>query len=372
MRKLFALTLMATVALPTMAFAGRYSSSTKIYVQQSNWEKALQSIEKWKNEDPKSAEPYLWEGYVYTRMEKYTDAARAFMDAYKKDSTVFLDHRKFEKKLSITGQNLMNVNALSISLQNAVIQYYNEQKYDDALKVAEFLVKVNPNYAQAYQVLTTLYQIKAHQAENDSIALAYIDKARQALEKYYHMNPDDPRANYFLGVFYYQEASSLIAKGDTTNGNAKLRKAVELLKKAMELGYKDAYYDLGLALSDLGKNDEAIEYLKKAAENNPDNFEIWFNLAVVAIKAGDKETALEALKKAHEIKPDDYTTNYLLSVLLTEKKNYEDALKYVNDAIAIKETPEAYEQKAIILRELGRKSEAIKAIEKAEKLKKGK
>ena len=372
MRRLFALTLVATFAFPTAALAGRYASSTKIYVQQNNWKKALQSIEKWKEEDPKSPEPYLWEGYIYTRMEKYTDAAKAFMEAYKKDSTVFLDPKKFEKKLSITGQNLMNFDALSISLQNAIIQYYNEQNYDDALKVAEFLVKVNPNYAQAYQLLTTLYQIKAQQAENDSIALVYIDKARQALEKYYHMNPKDARANYFLGVFYYQEASELIAKGDTTNGNAKLRKAVELLKKAAELGYEDAYYDLGIALSDLGKNDEAIEYLKKAAEKNPKSFEVWFNLAVVAIKAGDKETALQALKKAREVKPDDYTTNYLLSVLLTEKGKFEEALQYANDALAIKETPEAYEQKAIILRELGKTSEALKALKKAESLKNNK
>ena len=370
MRRITISALVALIALPGLAFAGRYAASTKIYVQQNNWEKALQSIEKWKEEDPNSAEPYLWEGYVYTRKEDFINAAEAFYKAYQKDPKLFEDPKKLEKKLSITGQVLMKLENMSISILNGAISAYNNGNIDQAIKYLEFLIKINPNYAQAYQILTSLYQIKAQQAPNDSIALEYLKKARTALENYHKLNPEDPRANYFLGRFYYDEAQFLLMQGDTVTYKEKMEKALEYLQKALDKGYEDANYDLGMVLSDLGKNEEAIQYIKKAAEKNPDNFEVWFNLAIVAIKAGDKDTALEALKKAAELKPDDYTTNYLLSVLLTEKKDFEEALKYVDKAISIKETPEAYEQKAIILRELGRKSEAIKAIEKAEKLKK--
>ncbi len=370
MRRIFAAALIAILAVPGLTFAGRYSSSTKIYVQQNNWEKALQSIEKWKEEDPKSAEPYLWEGYVYTRKEEYLKAAEAFYKAYQKDPELFKDPKKLEKKLSITGQVLMNLDNMSIAILNGAIEAYNNKDIDSAIKYLEFLIKINPKYAQAYQILTSLYQIKAQQAPDDSTALEYLKKAREALETYHSLNPDDPRANYFLGKFYYDEAIFLASKGDTAAHREKLEKALEYLKKALDKGYEDANYDYGMALSDMGKNEEAIQYIKKAAEKNPDNFEVWFNLAIVAIKAGDKETALEALKKAVEIKPDDYTSNYLLSVLLTEKKEFQEALKYVDKALSIKETPEAYEQKAIILRELGKKAEALRAIEKAEKLKK--
>ncbi len=371
MRRLVAGALITVLAIPSLAFAGRYSSSTKIYVQQSNWEKALQSIEKWKEEDPKSAEPYLWEGYVYTRKEEYVKAADAFYKAYQKDPKLFEDPKKLEKKLSITGQVLMNLQNMSIAVLNGAIESYNQGNIDQAIKYLEFLIKVNPGYAQAYQILTSLYQMKAQQAPSDSAALEYLKKAREALEAYHKLNPDDPRANYFLGKFYYDEAVFLASKGDTAAYREKMEKALEYLKKALDKGHEEANYDYGMALSDLGKNEEAVKYIKKAAEKNPDKFEVWFNLAIVAIKAGDKETALEALKKAVELKPDDYTSNYLLSVLLTEKKQFEDALKYVDKAISVKETYEAYEQKALILRELGRSSEALKAIERAEALKKG-
>ncbi len=354
--------ILGLVFLVGIAYGGRYATSTKIYVQQSNWKKALESIEKWKEEEPNSAEPYLWEGYVKTRQEDYVASAKAFLKAYSMDPKLF-EKDNFEKKLSITGQKMLTKEQLVIVLTNASVKLYNDGNYDEAIPILEFIITLDPQNGQAYNMLASIYQIKASEENNKE----YLSKAKAYLEKYHELNPEDPRANLFLGRLYYNEA---LSEEDSTRKVELLEKARVLLEKAVSKGNEEAKYELGMLYSDIGKNEEALKYLYDYARNNPNEYEVWFNLAVVAINAKNDSIAYEALKKAVEIKPDDYTANYLLSVLEAKMKKYEDALKHIDQALSVKETPEAYEHKAIILRELGRNKEALKLLEKAEKLKK--
>src|SRR5512135_1119830 len=71
------------VLLAGLAFAGFQCSSTemtsaKLYIQQKNYDKALDALQKEIAKNPKSAEGYYYLGYVYGEKDQYGDMIDAF------------------------------------------------------------------------------------------------------------------------------------------------------------------------------------------------------------------------------------------------------------------------------------------------------
>ncbi|MGD2088705.1 MAG: tetratricopeptide repeat protein [Candidatus Aminicenantes bacterium] len=99
----------------------------------------------------------------------------------------------------------------------------------------------------------------------------------------------------------------------------------------------EAWYSRGVALSALGRPDQALEAYNKAIEIKPDNHEAWYKKGWALDKLSRHEDALEAYNKAIKIKP-----------------NYD----------------QAWFNKGVALEKLGRKKEAQKAFEKADEIKK--
>jgi tetratricopeptide (TPR) repeat protein len=81
MRKYSAFIALALVAI--LSFTGFQCSSTemtsaKLYIQQKNYDKALEVLNKEVTKNPKSDEGYYYMGVVYIEMEKYDDMLGGF------------------------------------------------------------------------------------------------------------------------------------------------------------------------------------------------------------------------------------------------------------------------------------------------------
>jgi tetratricopeptide (TPR) repeat protein len=61
-----------------------------------------------------------------------------------------------------------------------------------------------------------------------------------------------------------------------------------------------------MVLDDLGRHQEALCAIDKAAELNPDDLDAWYNIAIALRKLGHYEDALLAIEKAFELNPNDY------------------------------------------------------------------
>ncbi|MGL1931039.1 MAG: tetratricopeptide repeat protein [Desulfotalea sp.] len=141
-----------------------------------------------------------------------------------------------------------------------------------------------------------------------------------------------------------------------------INKAYEILSKAEHLFKKDNFLirGLGIYLSNLGREEEAIEQYNKALETNPNNHKSLHGKGVSLSKLNRQEEAIEQYNKALEINPDDYHSLRQKGVSLSELDRAEEAIEQFNMALEI--NPDDYKslrQKGVALSNLNREEEAI-------------
>ena len=148
----------------------------------------------------------------------------------------------------------------------------------------------------------------------------------------------------------YEEAKNLLEKGlflakknrnksfteffigelQNIDGNYELaiphhKKAVELTKK---IEFKAFFLkNLGVTLSFLGREEEAIEWYDRALEIKPDDYDSLRDKGVSLSKLGRMEEAIEWYDRALEIKPDDWLNLVFKAFTLESIGNEEEAIK---------------------------------------------
>ncbi len=373
LKKLFALAgLAGIVAVAGCVSTNPHASSTKIYIQQKNNEKAMAEAQAWAESDPTSGSPYLWMGLIKASQEDYPGAADEFIKAFEIDSTL-KSMEALDKELTISGAQVFDGQRVYQVIINAAISKINENKPKEAAPYLEKAIELNPNDAKAYLLLVNVYE----QAGD-------MDKAKKALATADEKDPNNPQVKLHLALFAEQDG--------------KLDQAEKLLKEALKIdtAYAEAYKELGFVNFERGKKleekfdkaktkkeKESIKkdiqkYYKAAAENfdkatNLDDKldEAWLNLGISYIKLEKLPEAVKALEKYTSMKGNDYNGWFLLAGALAaseDKADHEKALEAVNTAISIKETPDAYNLKGAVLKKLKRKKEAMKAFKKAMEL----
>lgn len=148
----------------------------------------------------------------------------------------------------------------------------------------------------------------------------------------------------------------LIAKAGKTKGTAEktrlINEAIGHLEKAISIHptYHNAYLLLGNAYFLSEKYDEAIKQYDKCLALYPNNKDALTNLHLAyreagkyfGEKKGDLKTALEYLNKAYELNPQDYDTNRLLGVANGISGQHQKALEYFVRAAEINPVSEAF------------------------------
>ncbi len=124
--------------------------------------------------------------------------------------------------------------------------------------------------------------------EDYSEAIRFLDEAIR-------YNPHD-------GAAYNDRALCRIdSHGNLMAALADFDKGIEV-----EPDYATIYHNKGWYLNQLGRSEEAIEYLNKALELEPDRAVTYENLADVYFRLGDKAAALSSYKKSLELLDDSY------------------------------------------------------------------
>ncbi|MDB2466822.1 tetratricopeptide repeat protein [Planktomarina temperata] len=141
----------------------------------------------------------------------------------------------------------------------------------------------------------------------------------------------------------------------------------EFYNKALAIkpDYATAHINLGSALKEQGKLEQAIEFYNKGLAIKPDNAEAYNNMGNALKEQGKLEEAIEAFNKARAIKPDYAAVYNNMGTALKEQGKLEEAIKAYEKALAIKsDYTEAYYNMGEVLRTLGRLKEAVEAFKK--------
>ena len=131
-----------------------------------------------------------------------------------------------------------------------------------------------------------------------------------------------------------------------------------------------AHSNLGFALAQVGRRQEAIEHYKQALQFKPDFPEVHNNMGVEFDQAGRPQKAIEYYEQALALKPDYPMAHYNLGVALDHVGQPQEAIRHYEEALRLKpDYPEAHFNLGVVLANLGRRQEAIEHYEQALQIK---
>jgi tetratricopeptide (TPR) repeat protein len=165
---------------------------------------------------------------------------------------------------------------------------YHAKRYDDAIKSYKELIE------------------KFDATQTSPEARQVLREARLVLSNIYAQQKDFPQAEEWLQQVLDEFPEDTTALNDLgylwADQGKNLERAVEMTRQAVEAEPENgAYHDsLGWALYKLGRYDEALEALKKAAGEQDVDGVILDHLGDCQLKRGDKAAAVEAWSKALE------------------------------------------------------------------------
>lgn len=221
--------------------------------------------------------------------------------------------------------------------------YGRLEHYENAYKMADNAIQIDPNFYLAYYVKAkALSETKRY----DTAILNY----NKAIEL----------KNDFIDA-YNNRASAWAAKGEH-------KKAIEDLDKAIEI--KDdlaiLYYNRGNAWHDLREYDKAIENYSKAIELKNDYATAYGNRGESLGRKMDYHKAIEDFTKAISIQ-DNYALAYLgRGNMWYYISKYKNAIEDYSKAIALSKVPSgAYYNRGLTLENINKYEEAITDYEKA-------
>jgi protein O-mannosyl-transferase len=148
----------------------------------------------------------------------------------------------------------------------------------------------------------------------------------------------------------------------------RLDEAIIQYQKAFEImpGLAETHYNLAVALSQAGRVDEAIAHFQKALQIKPDYAEAHNNLGNALLRKGSVDEAILHFQKAVEINPAFATAHNNLGITLLQKGRVDEAISQYQKAFQIMpDFAEAHYNLAVALSQAGRVDEAIVHFQKA-------
>jgi len=277
-------------------------TSAKLYIQQKNLDKALESLKKEIKKNPKSDEGYYLLGYVLGE---------------KGDVKGMLEN--FDKSAAISNKFAKNIDESKkyhwADGFNKGVQFFNRSaKYagtdssktfmDKAISQFKNAIMCEPDSADTYKNLAFAY---LNIGDNDS--------AIEPLTKVLNLTKSAD-AYVQLGNIYIQKGVKLEADGNKDEAMKEYNKTVKLLEEGRKLypGNGDILMLLSNSYIAAGKLDVAKEAFKAGVEKEPDNKFYRYNYGSLLLNAKEYAEAAKQLAKAVELDPDYENAIYNLAV----------------------------------------------------------
>jgi tetratricopeptide (TPR) repeat protein len=163
----------------------------------------------------------------------------------------------------------------------------------------------------AAEQLTTLIQeqpdYRAYAALGDSLEkLGDFDRAEQAIRAAIALAPEKFKAYHQLSRLLWTRASK-DARTDSRRAQAEFEEAAACARKAIarQSGHAMSHVVLGLALRQLGKQEEALQSLRTAVELGPNLTDAHYYLGETLADAGKYDESRISLRRAAELSPQD-------------------------------------------------------------------
>lgn len=192
-------------------------------------------------------------------------------------------------------------------------------------KIAQFLGIAQVKSGRADAGLQTLRTLLVNDASNAALRLNTAQAALDSGQADLAETLATPLGNHPHALLL--RALARKHKGDTHG-------SVDLLRKAATAAPDDAQVrnNLGNALVDQGRPDEALEHLEAAARLAPSEVQVWLNIGRAHAARSTFEAAIAAFEKARQIGPSDPVVAFELGKSFLRHGQHEKALASLADA----------------------------------------
>jgi tetratricopeptide (TPR) repeat protein len=316
-----------------------YTTSAKVYMQQSNYDKAIEQSRLAVEQIPNNFEAYYVLGQAYGMKGMY----REMNDAFNKSLAISQIH-------AVEIQNQKE--KFYTDLFNLGVSKIREQKLAEAAEKFKLATEILPKKLDGYKNLAYTYT----QMNNDSMAA---DVYKNAIA----VDSNDVEVRTFLGILYYRDKKydkcipameGVLAKADPKSKQ-----------------YADALYYKAYSHDLLGQTDNAIQTYMKALESSPNDRDLMFNLGRLYYMQTNYAKALEYFQKVRETDPEDFDVNMNIGNSMIQLKKHKEAIPFLVKAAELKpENAGVWYNLAVAYINSGDSVNGKEAFAKAEALKK--
>jgi len=358
-------------------------TSAKLYIQQKNWDKALETLQADVAKNPQSDEGYYLMGTVYSELEKTDEMIDAF------DKSIAISD-KYEKSIKEyrTFQWANNFNR-GVSLFQRGTKTTDKDSstmyYDLAIEAYQRAIILEPDSGETYRNLAFAY-LTTGKAEESIEPLKTLIDLEQAEEGYQYLG----EVYYTLGANMMSDYQNTKDVADSVKAMQYLENSITTLNDGLEKYPENSEMQVALTSSYIAadKIDVAIISAEKLVEKDPLNKAYRYNYGVLLLNVQEYAKAETQLLKAIEIDPDYENAIYNIGVTYVKwgtamnkeaekqgvisedyKKKYEAALPYLEKVVEVDPTNVAiWELLGKVYSVLGMNDDASNAFKKADEL----
>ena len=293
------------------------------------------------NTEQSAPKAHVGKGYDLVQSDRYAEAAQEFREALALDPSAIDARYQLAVCLLALGEPVKSRREFE-RLRIAT---------DNDPSVAYYLARLDLLEGHAADAIRRLVPLMAHPPFRDAafyLGSAYLlhgdlDDAVKWLREAAQSNPHDFRAHYRLARVLQQKGLRAEAEQEYTRStemrehyNESARQSVacvqalqtgsdstarEVCNRLFDSSDPDKLTTLGMLYGQNGKYEEALAPLKRAAELDPDSFEVYHNLGVTYFRLRRPAEARAPLEKAVALRPDFFGSNALLGATLYSLKD---------------------------------------------------
>lgn len=344
-------------------------TSAKLYIQQEDWDQAEEFLFKALEVEPENPEvPFTIGVHVHARRQEWEQMTVMFERALALDP-----NRKI-----LDGQTVQSYvdnyrTRYWANAYNAGVGYYNKYKelrgsvagdsiLQEAISAFRSAIVISPAESQTYSILATCY------FESGDLERAAEEAIRSA-----GMAPDDAGANYAAGQI-------LVRVG-------RQQEAIPYLKKAVELETANTQIIRLLATTyyDLGEKEQSIATFKEAIRKETEGSEkadLYFNLGVLYMQVGNETDSIQVELKqsyyqlaednfmfAYDLNPDDLEALVGMAQTFENAGKWRRAEKFYRELVTMDpDNPEHFRSMARVLIQQGKQEEAQRYFERYKRI----
>ncbi len=331
MKRVFLLIIMGSISFPALPQKGKVASAMS-YIDQGILDKAKEAIDLALVDENTSswfntyfAKGKLCQAAFESENTKfwtlYPDPLEEAYASYEK--AIELDPKGNIKKKIITN---MIYNSLAVNLFKQGSARFESKDYEGALKSFGAQIKITEGDKYVGTVDTGMYYnagLAAINAKKYSKAIKFFEKCTEM--KYLGIRP------------FFDIQICFLELGDTLKAESILKNLTTQFPND-----KEVYLQLIDFYLKSNRNEEALQYIKIAKENDPNNYSLFFASGIISLNQNNYNDAITDLSKSIGIKPDFYDTQFAMGIAYINKAA--DMNNRANEIMDVKKYNEAVDQ----------------------------